>query len=275
VIKGGTFYKIEGGGNDFVTFLDFNNNFKDTELPDLAKRFCPRGSSIGADGLILARKSSEADIRMVYYNADGSRAGLCGNGLRSLSLLVYRVGLIKKEFTVETDVGIFNIKILGDNRVRNSFLEPVIHNKDLRVETGGKDYEGIHIDVGVPYYCVFLKEGDSLEEIDMDITGRALRHHEVFAAAGSNITFIHTVKPGLIKIRIFERGVEAETLSSGTGAFSSAIASNIRYGYKTPITVESPGGEVHLFFEKAGDTYKDIWLEGRASILYKGEIIDA
>ena len=275
MIKGGTFYKIEGGGNDFVTFLDFNNNYQDDDLSTLAKRVCPRGSSIGADGLILARKSTEADIRMVYYNADGSRAGLCGNGLRALSLLVYRVGLIKKEFKVETDVGVFNIKILDDNRVRNSFLEPIIHNTNLLVDSGGKTYEGIHIDVGVPYYCVFLKDGDKLEEIDMEITGSALRNHEVFGDSGSNITFIHLVKPGEIRIRIFERGVEAETLSSGTGALSSAFAVNIRHGYETPITVKSPGGEVQLFFERSGETYKNIWLEGRASILYKGDIIDA
>jgi len=274
-LKGRTFYKIEGGGNDFITFLDFDKNLDLDFLPDLARRVCPRGSGIGADGIIHASSAENTDIRMIYFNADGSHAALCGNGLRALALLVYRIGIESKEFKIQTDAGTFDVIINTDHLVKNSFAPPRMYNNALELKFADTVYTGVHLDVGIPYYCVFLSSSEDLESLDIVSVGRGLRNHSEFGAQGSNITFIFRESENRIHIRIFERGIEGETLSSGTGALSSAVSAAMKFKQKAPTEVFSPGGNVKIFFKQSGESFENLWLEGNASILYKGEIIDS
>ncbi len=268
------FYKIEGGGNDFITLIDMDNAISDDSLPELAKRVCPRATAVGADGIIIARRSTRADLKMIYYNSDGSHASLCGNGLRALGLLAHRLKLVKKSTEIETDAGVFKLEVTGPGRVKNSFPEPKIIETEKSLKCGGVKCKGLWVDVGIPYFCVILSSTEDLDALDIMKLGKFLRFHEEFGTQGTNVTFVAGESGDSIRIRIYERGVEAETLSSGTGSHSSAVAAALHFGMNPPITVISPGGEVIIDFHREGDSFKNVSLEGNAGVIYSGKFED-
>jgi len=269
--EGLTFYKIEGGGNDFIVLNNTDGSLDEVkDISALALKLCPRGKSAGADGLIIIENSDKADIRMIYYNADGSWAALCGNGLRALGLLSRHLGITGSKLNVETDSGIYSLEITGENRAKNSFNPPVVKDKELKLDCDGSSFDGVSIDVGIPFYAIILDSKEELERLDVKKYGSFFRYHEHFQPEGTNVTFIYPEKRDRIWIRIYERGVEDETLSSGTGSYSSAAACTVRGVADTRISVNSKGGEVVVGYKFDGERFKDSWLEGQVSIIYKG-----
>jgi diaminopimelate epimerase len=268
------FFKIEAGGNDFVALFNFDGSLDGEEYPALARRLCGREKGVGGDGIIIAQKSDEADLKMIYHNSDGSHAALCGNGLRALGLLVYREKVAAGKMKIETDAGVFDLEMTGGNMVRNSFNPPKIKAKDMNVEVDSRIYSGDLIDVGIPYFCVHIKSEKELSKLDVERTGAKIRNHPIFGPSGTNVTFISNKSQGDIHIRIFERGIEGETLSSGTGSYSSAVSSVISGRAKPPVKVKSPGGSVVVGFDFREDKIENPWLEGAASIVFRGQLVD-
>lgn len=273
-LSGIHFFKTEGNGNDFVALLDLNSKIKREDIPEIARRLCNRNISIGGDGVIVIQPSDKADLKMIYYNNDGSYAALCGNGLRTVGLLAYREKISGDKLTVETDSGISMLEVTGPNMVRNSFNSPKIVKKDMKVQVSSGDFIGNLIDVGIPYFCVSVKDLKSLKTIDVDDIGAQIRKHPDFGVEGSNATFVSIEDEHNIRIRIFERGIEGETLSSGTGSYSSAVSSVISGFTLPPVKVHSPGGSITVDFQYKDNAIEHPTLEGSARIVFKGEILD-
>jgi diaminopimelate epimerase len=273
-LGGMEFFKIEGGGNDFVTIIDLQEKLKISDLPEYAKIVCNRNLGIGGDGIILVQKSLNADLKMIYRNSDGSFAALCGNGLRALGLLSYREKITDKKMKIETDAGIFDLEITGENKVRNSFNPAIIKSKEMIVKTSNGAVTGDLINVGIPYFCVHLKDIKTLDEVDVNKIGASIRNHRDFGTEGTNVTFITIIDTHSISIRIFERGIEGETLSSGTGSYSSAVSSVIRGLTQPPVDVISPGGKVTLNFAYDNEKIENPSLEGMAKVVFRGVIHD-
>lgn len=274
ILNGKEFFKIEGSGNDFITILDISGNIRRDEIPQLAVILCDRNKGVGGDGIIIAQKSDKADLKMIYHNSDGSHAALCGNGLRALGLLSYQEKLAGKKMKIETDAGVFNIEVTGGNSIRNSFNPAQIKAKEMSIELDSRIIMGNHIDVGIPYFCVQMKSEKELSELDVEKTGAMIRNHVIFGPSGTNVTFISNTDQHDISIRIFERGIEGETLSSGTGSYSSAVSTVISGLAKPPVKVKSPGGSVIIGFDYMQDKIENPWLEGPAHIVFRGQLMD-
>lgn len=273
-LTGREFFKIEGGGNDLIVLFDIEEKLDAVDLPEYAKILCNRNLGIGGDGIILVQKSAEANLKMIYRNSDGSFAALCGNGLRALGLLAYREKIVDKKMKIQTDAGIFDLEVTGENSVRNSFNPAVILSKGKSVKTMNGTFTGDFIDVGIPYFCVHMKDKKALNEVDLMTVGSSIRNHPEFGPEGTNVTFIAFDDVHSISIRIFERGIEGETLSSGTGSYSSAVSSVIRGLTQAPVAVSSPGGKVILSFEHKDGKIHNPALEGSARVVFKGIIQD-
>jgi diaminopimelate epimerase len=268
------FFKIEAGGNDFVALLNFDGSLDGEDYPALARRLCRREKGVGGDGIIIAQRSDKADLKMIYHNSDGSHAALCGNGLRALGLLAYREKVAAGKMKIETDAGVFDLEVTGGNTVRNSFNPPKIKAKNMNVEVDSRISSGNLIDVGIPYFCIHMKSEKELSELDVEKTGAKIRNHPMFGPPGTNVTFIFNKSQSDIYIRIFERGIEGETLSSGTGSYSSAVSSVISGLATPPVKVKSPGGAVMIGFDFRQDKIENPWLEGAANIVFRGQLVD-
>lgn len=274
VLKTDEFFKIEGSGNDFVTFIDIDGNVTRDEIPSLAVKLCDRNKGVGGDGIIIVQKSTKADFRMIYYNSDGSFAPLCGNGLRALGLLLNREKLIAEKMRIETDAGIFDLEVKGENSVRNSFNPAQIIEKSKSVNHNGTIFSGDYVNVGIPFFCVHMKSEEELSKLDVDQTGAVIRNHPDFGSGGTNVTFVCGKDRQTIAARIFERGIEGETLSSGTGSYSSAVSAVIQGIAEPPVKVVLPGGSILVGFEYKDGRIENPWLEGPASIVFKGKLMD-
>lgn len=202
------FTKFSGAGNDFILTR---------ELPENVAALCARRTGIGADGLIVLGHSQVADVRMTVFNADGTRAEMCGNGLRCLHR--YAGG---GRLTVETDAGVLTTWDEGE-LVGCTMPLPTIHALCMSTELGALDW----IDTGVPHGVLFVED---LASAPVEAVGRELRHHPAFGAAGANINFVAHRGGRELTLRTYERGVEAETLACGTGACAAAVALSQREG---------------------------------------------
>lgn len=260
------FTKTVASGNDFIII---ENNRRSGKLPgpaSLAKKICQRKYGAGADGLLFLEKSRVADVKMRIFNPDGSEPAMCGNGARCTALFSAR----SKNFKIETGAGIIQAKVNGRNisirltepKGLKSSLPIKVHNRILRVN---------FINTGVPHTVIFVAD---LEGIDVADLGRQIRFHKRFMPKGTNVDFIEALSNNSIKMRTYERGVEDETLACGTGAVASALVTAYRLGIKgclRKINVHTESGEIlKVYFDKTGDKFSNVWLEGKARITYKG-----
>lgn len=213
------FYKLSGSGNDFV-FVDTRQEAAGSLAePEVIGAICNRGNGIGADGVVFLEASDRATIRLVYINADGTRADLCGNATLCTARMARELGLVKgsEDFTIETDVGILGARFLA--KVPEIDLEPAT---EVRPDAGiqlqaGELRMGFAL-VGVPHLTILV---DDLEAVDVVGRGRPLRRHPSLKA-GANVNFVRRNPDGSFGYRTYERGVEAETLACGTGAVATA-----------------------------------------------------
>jgi diaminopimelate epimerase len=257
------FEKYHGTGNDFI-MLD-NRKQQYSVLKEKQIEFlCNRRFGIGADGLILLEKDADADFRMVYYNSDGRISSMCGNGGRCLAAFAKSLKLVKDKCTFIAADGMHEALIDGS-------IPPVVKlkMKDVeKVEEIGSDF---FLNTGSPHYVRFVKDVTSIE---VNEDGSRIRYSSRFQKEGTNVNFVQSIKEKII-VRSYERGVEEETLSCGTGVVASALASVSKGIIKKSsgvVDVDVMGGMLKVHFEKSGSGYKNVWLEGEATFVYKGEM---
>lgn len=263
---GREFFKMSGSGNDFV-FVDARHEPPGPlASPDVIGAICSRGTGIGADGICFVEDSDRGDIRLVYLNADGSRADLCGNATLCTARLARELGIVGVgEFGIETDVGVLGARFRGDTPEID--LQPVA---ELRPEAGipldhGERRMGFAL-AGVPHLVIVV---DDLEAVDVVGRGRPLRRHKSLKA-GANVNFVKDLGDGTFGYRTYERGVEAETLACGTGAVATAVLLNEWGLAKGPVRIQTRSGR-ELQVRLSGADGRTPSLMGEARIVYRGE----
>ena len=254
------FYKYQGTGNDFI-LIDNRSKVFDIKRRDLVKKLCDRRFGIGADGLMLLQNTSGYDFEMVYYNSDGNPSSMCGNGGRCIANFAHRLGIVKNK-----------TKFLAIDGAHEAIIEKDIvklkMNDVSSVETGNDHY---FLNTGSPHYVKFVNDTAKLNVFE---EGRKVRYSERFKAEGTNVNFVEK-QDGKIVVRTYERGVEAETLSCGTGVTASALIARLTRVATADeyCEVKTPGGNLIVRFKKgANNTFTDIWLEGSAEFVFEGEV---
>ncbi|MCM8762163.1 MAG: diaminopimelate epimerase, partial [Candidatus Omnitrophica bacterium] len=227
---------------------------------------CNRKFGIGADGLLLLEKSRSADIRMRIFNPDGSEAEMCGNGLRCMMLFAVSQGIVKgNHLTVETGAGILEGSVSG-RKVKAQLKLIGNPEEGIKIRLGKKNITGHFINSGVPHMVIFT---GNIEKVDVNGQGPAIRYHRLFKPKGTNVDWIEIAGKNTIKIRTYERGVEGETLSCGTGSVAGAIAGFLAGKVSPPVKVISRSGEkLKVYFDKQ---LKKVYLEGEILTVFKGE----
>ena len=260
------FWKMEATGNDFIVIDNRDRIISDRK--EAAIRLCNRKKGIGADGLILIEEAEGADFFMRIFNPDGSEAEMCGNGARCAARFAYLKGIAGKICHFKTLSGIIEAKIDGED-VKIKMTDPSKFRKISGIkidEENHSEFEGYYINTGVPHFVIF---SSNLESISVKRIGSKIRFNRIFHPLGTNVDFVETENKR-IKIRTYERGVEDETLSCGTGAAASAIVASIVKNLSPPISVLTRGGEVKVWFQKKEGKIYNVFLEGKANKVYKG-----
>ncbi|MFN4197226.1 MAG: diaminopimelate epimerase, partial [Caldimicrobium sp.] len=267
-IKKDTFYKVSASGNDFIVYLNYEGKVTLEEGKVLAQRLCRPKFSVSADGFIMLEKPnhSQAQLAWKFYNADGSIAEMCGNGARAVARLAHELGLVKESFYLETLAGLIFVEV-KNKRAKISLGVPKDLRLDLIVRTEYDLYLVHYANTGVPHIVLFW---DNVDEAPIQKLAPILRYHENFKPAGTNVNFVEIVKDKdktYLKIRTYERGVEAETLACGTGASAAAYIAYKQGLLTPPIEILTKGGEILIVeIDKTTDT---IYLEGDTQYLYQ------
>lgn len=263
------FYKMHGGGNDFVLVDHRRGLIPEAQQPRFARRVCARQVGVGADGLILIEGSDKADFRWRFYNADGSEAEMCGNGGRCAARLAVMLGIAPPNLSFETLAGIMHAEV-KDREVRLELTGIEDFRLYQEIPINGKTVTGHFLKVGVPHVVVPVPD---LEQVPVTFWGKIVRFHPLFQPAGANVNFINLQGSLALEVRTYERGVEDETLACGTGAVASALIA-ARLGHvQSPVAVNTRGGEIlTVHFKLQGETFKDVFLEGEALVVCQGEL---
>lgn len=266
------FTKIHGLGNDYlyINCIEEIDKINSSEFPRLARYLCNRHFGIGADGLIIIEKSNFADFKMIIYNADGTEAEMCGNGIRGVGKFLYDKNITnKRNLKIETLAGIKDINlIIKDNKVASVKVNmgKVTYNKNiticdtdeipmkLRFVINEHEYEGTCASIGNPHFIIFV---DNVEEIDVANLGEFIENSDIFLNR-ANVEFIQIVDRKTIKMRVWERGV-GETFACGTGACCAVKVSNLYKYVDKPVKVLLKGGELLVNIDEETD---EVYMEG-------------
>ena len=254
------FDKYEGTGNDFV-MIDNRNDFFPKNDVNLIAHLCDRRFGIGADGLILLENDSESDFKMVYYNSDGNQSTMCGNGGRCLVAFAKKLQIIDNSTSFMAVDGIHHASISGDNSVS-------LQMKDVDFVNSQSNYT--FLDTGSPHHIEVVS---SISSLDVKSQGAAIRFSDLYGSAGANVNFVEQISEDTFSIRTYERGVEDETLSCGTGATAAAIAMNyIGKTNSNSIKINVQGGKLEVSFDKKDSHFSNVFLKGPASFVFHGII---
>jgi diaminopimelate epimerase len=271
-MSGFPFSKMSGSGNDFI-FMDHREvPWEQWDLPEMARKLCRRGMSVGADGLVLLipPKDPANDFAWRFFNADGSEGEMCGNGSRCAARFAVRKGLAAPRMRFETLAGVMEAQVEED-QVRVRISDPSEIVKEVTVLLPGQAHKLVCINTGVPHAVSFVPD---VAAVDVVSLGRAIRNHGAFAPRGTNVDFVETVDSRTLRIRTYERGVEDETLACGTGAVASAMAAHLTGKATPPVSVITRSGKrLGVDFQLQGETYGQVFLEGDAMFIYDGVIL--
>ncbi len=271
------FTKMNGNGNDFIVIDNRFYNFTADELSDLARRFCPRRTGIGADGLLafMAPDDEQYDYRMKYYNADGSLGTMCGNGARCLARFARNAGIYSAEMQFESDAGVYSAFVPAeeDAPVR-IYVQPPQHlDLNTALETLTKD-PAHFIWTGTEHLVCFV---DDAAAVPVGQMGPVLRNDAALQPAGANVNFVEILdrgsadQPARIYVRTYEKGVEEETLACGTGAMASSVIAKIKGLIDTEtVSVQMGGGLLGVGFKLEGEDVSGLYLEGPVVTVYRG-----
>ncbi|HEV2843537.1 MAG TPA: diaminopimelate epimerase [Thermoanaerobaculia bacterium] len=258
------FFKVSGSGNDFLALAE---PFQ-TPPPETIRAWCRRGVSVGGDGLFVLRRA-ESGVTMEYFNSDGFAADLCLNGTRCAAQLAFHLQWAQGTVGIRTGAGAVSARQLDDSSVAVDLPAPDEGPRELTLEIGGRSYAGYHIVVGVPHYVLAWPDG--LGSAPVRELGREIRRHPVFGSPGTNVDFVRFPAQDRMQIRTFERGVEDETLSCGTGVLAGAAAGLAAGLTRLPLRVETQSG---FELEVSGDSALDRWsLAGDARVIAQGELL--
>ncbi len=257
------FYKYQAVGNDFIMIDNRNLNF-DSNNNILIEKLCNRRFGIGADGLILINNSDRFDFNMQYFNSDGYEGSMCGNGGRCSIAFASFLNIIKEKTVFNAIDGIHEGLIISS---KNNDSLVKIKMKDVdEIKKIDDDY---FINTGSPHYIRYV---ENIDKYDVFNIGKNLQKSEIFENKGSNINFVEKFGDKL-KVRTYERGVEDETLSCGTGSVASAIYANkTNLINSNSIDIIMPGGELNITFEINNNLYHNVWLKGLATQVFYGEL---
>lgn len=262
------FTKAVATGNDFI-IVDNRRKAIPGKLASFAKKVCDRKHSIGADGLLAVERSGPADFRMRIFNSDGSEAEMCGNGSRCVALYAAVKKIAKPLMSIETMAGVLTAAVNG-NDVKVRLTDPTGIKWNLCLMIHKCPYMVNFVNTGVPHTIHFVED---LDKIDVKNLGSHIRYHGEFAPSGTNADFVKVVDKKKIRVRTYERGVEDETLACGTGAVASAIIAAEAEKMTSPVTVETRGGEkLRVHFDVVDGEFKNIYLEGKAQLVFDGMI---
>ena len=255
------FFKYQGTGNDFI-IMDNRDGVYSSLLPAQVKHLCDRRFGIGADGLMLLNDRINYDFEMKYYNADGNESSMCGNGGRCLVRFASHVGIQKSMYRF--------IAIDGDHIAEIDHNNNEVRLKMKDVNHVEKNLTHSVLNTGSPHYVKFVAD---VAQLDVYKAGHEIRNSAEFAKEGINVNFVETLSADTIYVRTYERGVEDETLSCGTGVTASAlIAAHNENGFNH-VNVKTPGGSLSVEYEKINaQHFRNIWLCGPATSVYKGAI---
>ncbi|AEM69065.1 Diaminopimelate epimerase [Allomuricauda ruestringensis DSM 13258] len=252
------FFKYQGTGNDFV-IIDNRQDVFPKNNTKLVAELCDRRFGIGADGLILLENDNLSDFKMVYFNADGAESSMCGNGGRCLVAFAHYLGVIEKETTFNAVDGLHHATVEGD----------IVNLKMIDVDKIHEKQNHSFLDTGSPHHVQLVKE---LKKFDVQKEGKKLRYG-IYGESGSNINFVEQKQDNAFDVRTYERGVEGETFSCGTGVTAVALA--MHQSGKTAaneVHIHTIGGDLTISFEKKGGKYSNIFLKGPATQVFKGTI---
>ncbi len=266
-----SFFKYSATGNDFILIDNRAKRFTGAEKK-LFFELCSRKTGVGADGMLLIEspRRPDCDFTMRYFNRDGRESEMCGNGARASAYHAATTNLAASSMQFEVSGDLYRAEVAQD-RIKLVMQEP----RDLRLHLGvlqtlaipaiTKMTEGGYVNTGVPHFVVFV---DSVEQVEVENAGRALRYHRAFAPAGVNANFVEIAGETCLKIRTYERGVEEETLACGTGAAAAALIAHELRGLKFPLRLLARGGELVVSREAHSNR---LLLEGRVKRIFTGE----
>lgn len=250
------FYKYQGTGNDFV-MID-NRDLQFLKDKNHIEKLCDRRFGIGGDGLILLENDEKSDFKMVYYNSDGNESTMCGNGGRCIVAFAHFLDIFEEKTQFVAIDG------LHDAEIKNG----IVKLKMIDVETINQDNENFVLDTGSPHFVKFVND---IENFDVYNNGHAIRNSEAYKKEGINVNFVEKISENEIFVRTYERGVEDETYSCGTGVTAASLVflkdKNQKY-----VNVKVLGGNLKVYAEQKGNSFINVWLEGPAKQVFKGKI---
>jgi diaminopimelate epimerase len=254
-----SFYKYQGTGNDFIMIDN-----RDLRLPRqntaLVKRLCDRRFGIGADGLIYLQNREGYDFEMVYFNSDGRESTMCGNGGRCIVRFAHDLGLGDAEFSFLAIDGPHRGRIQADGSVSLQMQD---------VQTTFRHGEDYVLNTGSPHLVHFVR---NIKEYPVSSDGRKIRYSDTYKDVGINVNFVEMISQDSIFVRTYERGVEEETLSCGTGVVASSIAFYYHNHLKpAQVHIETLGGRLDVSFDISDMHFNNVWLHGPAQQVYRGE----
>lgn len=263
------FCKMSGAGNDFV-MINGASSPDNLELRALTLELCPRRTAVGADGLVLVEPSErgDADVRVRFWNPDGEEIATCGNGTRCAARFAVIEGLASESMLIDTRGGDIQARVSGTNVALKYSARPN-HELDVAVTAPGDLRRGHRVEIGNPHLVFKL---DALPDGAIEPICRPLRYAPELGEAGANVHLVQVIDEHRIRIRTYERGVEAETLACGSGSMSSAIALCADGLVASPVAVETRSGDVlTVRFQQDGNSFFELELEGPARVIYRGE----
>ncbi|WP_266367160.1 diaminopimelate epimerase [Tellurirhabdus rosea] len=252
-----TFFKYQGTGNDFILIDDRAGTFAASQA-EIA-RLCHRRFGIGADGLILLQNHPNYDFRMVYYNADGAEGSMCGNGGRCIVRFAHDLGLF------ETHTRFLAV----DGEHEATATESEIALKMGQVSDFALQPAYAFLNTGSPHVVKLVEDVESLDVVG---EGRQIRYADAFAPGGTNANFMQPIGGNALFVRTYERGVEDETYSCGTGVTAAALVAHRQLGMSSPVSIRTLGGDLRVSFENAGDSFANIYLTGPAVRVFEGRL---
>jgi diaminopimelate epimerase len=281
------FIKMHGCGNDYIYVVA--DSVRPADPAALSRRLSDRRFGVGGDGLIMLCPSRSADVRMEMYNADGSRAEMCGNGIRCLARLAYDRDIARKNpMSVETDCGIKTVALRFDSSERFEAAtvdmgEPILDARDIPVaatgrvinyplEVDGRTEKITAVSIGNPHCVVFVNDDQifRLDDYDFARLGRRFEHHPFFPRR-TNTEFVLPLSPSRLKMRVWERG-SGETLACGTGACAVLVAAVLNGRAERSATIELRGGELQIEWRERGDGANHVFMTGNAVEVFRGQI---
>jgi len=252
------FYKYQGTGNDFIIIDNRQDHFNKNNTKLIAF-LCDRRFGIGADGLILLENHEDYDFKMVYYNSDGNESSMCGNGGRCIASFARFLGIITSEARF--------LAIDGEHKAILKGSTVSLQMQD--VSTIKKFDDHVFLNTGSPHH---VQLETMLKQLNIKEEGAKIRYGNLYDEAGSNVNFVQKLSENKFAIRTYERGVEDETLSCGTGVTAVALAMHhIGETLSNSIELATQGGALEVRFKKTNSGYEDIWLIGPATLVFKGE----